>query len=73
MTTGAPAGASGDKPGVIETSDHQASGSRLLLHMAFQTKSVITLGQQFRVDGAVDCMAGGASLADGFMLEDEWP
>jgi len=50
VTTGAPTSSPRDKPGVIETSDDNASGSHLLLHMAFQTKGLISLGQQFGID-----------------------
>jgi hypothetical protein len=50
VTTRAPTGAPRDKSGVVETPDDNASGSHLLLHMAFQTKSLISLRQQFGIN-----------------------
>ena len=71
VTTGAPTSSPRDKPGVIETSDDNASGSHLLLHVAFQTKGLISLGQQFGIDGTVHRMTRGAALADGLVFEDK--
>jgi hypothetical protein len=50
VTTGAPTSATRDKSSVVETSDDNAAGSHLLLHMAFQTKGLISLSQQFGID-----------------------
>jgi hypothetical protein len=51
--------------------DDNASGSHLLLHMAFQTKGLISLGQQFGIDRTVDRMTRGAALTNGLVFEDE--
>jgi len=71
VTTGAPTSAPRDKSSVVETSDDNASGSHLLLHMAFQTKGLISLSQQFGIDRTVHCMTRCAALTDSFVFEDE--
>jgi hypothetical protein len=43
----------------------------LLLEVALKAKRLVTFREQLVVDRAVDRVTGGASLADGFMLEDE--
>jgi hypothetical protein len=45
----------------------------LLLEMAFQTECLIPLHQHLLVHRTVHGVAGGATLANRLMLEDEWP
>jgi hypothetical protein len=55
---------------VIRPAD-QDSTARDLLEVTFQAKSGVAHGEHPGVDGAVGVVAGGASFAQSFMLEDE--
>lgn len=56
---------------MVATPDEERAGSTLLLEMTFQTKGLVALGQHPLVNRAVRLVAGVATLAQRFMLEDK--
>jgi hypothetical protein len=73
VTTRTPAGSPAHEPGVVNPANDKGARSGLLLEMAFNTKRLVPLRQQLVINRAVDRVAAGASLAHGFVLEDERP
>ena len=56
---------------MIATADQERAGSTLFLEMTFQAKGLVALGQQPLVNRAVRLVAGVATLAQRFVLEDK--
>lgn len=73
MASRAPAGAAIQERRVIEITDEDRAGRRLLLVMAAQAKRLVARNQQASVDAAMRIVAGGAAFAHRFMLEHEGP
>jgi len=70
VAAGRPAGSLGDKLGMIAPADEELPGG-LLLKVAADAQILIALRQHLGVHASVRLMAGGASFADGFMLENK--
>jgi hypothetical protein len=70
VAAGIPAGAALEEGGMVEAADEDLTAGGLLLEMAFEAESCVTLGEEFLVDGSVGEMAGGAAFAHGFVFED---
>jgi hypothetical protein len=58
---------------MVPATNQKGSRGSLLLKVAFQAECLIPLHQHLLVHRAVDGVAGGATLANRLMLEDEWP
>ena len=55
--------------------DHEFAGldvRSLHLHVAFQAQIVIALDKKLAIDRAVWVVAGGATVTEGLVLENEW-
>jgi hypothetical protein len=70
MTTGIPAGALGQAPGMIGTADEE-TGTGLLDKMAFQAKVRIPLREQLDIYRTVRVVTAGTAFAQRFVLEDK--
>ena len=57
---------------MLLSANENFSANRLLLEMALQTQDMVALDQHPRVNRSMGLVAGGATLADGFMFEHEW-
>ena len=76
MAAGGPAGAALDKIRVRYFADYEISRrdvGTLDLQMALKAEVVVALDQQLSIERTVRAMARGATFAQGFVLEDEWP
>ena len=71
MASGRPAGAPVQKRTVVTRPNINAAGDGLLLKMALQTQGRIPLAKHLGVHRTVRLVAGGATLPDGFVLENE--
>ena len=72
VATCRPAGAAGDKARVILPADEKSS-CRLLLEVALEAERMVPLHQHLLIHRSMHRVAGGASLAHGFVLEDKRP
>jgi hypothetical protein len=66
-----PAGAGAQTRAVILSANDNAAAS-VLLEMALKAEIGVPSDQHFVVHRAVRVMAGGASFAEGFVLENKW-
>lgn len=73
MASRAPAGAAGQECGVIAPADKQLARRELLLEVTLQTEVLVALREQFLIHAAMRRVAGGATLANCLMLENERP
>jgi hypothetical protein len=55
---------------VVNGPDHDPARGGLLLEMALKTENRIALGEHLLIDRTMGMMTGGASLAQGLVLED---
>src|SRR5208282_3594968 len=72
VTAGRPASALLDAQGVIGAADENLPAADLL-EVAFQAEVGVARRQEFCIDRSVGSVAGGASFAHRFVLEDERP
>ena len=72
VTSGGPAGAPRHEGRVVQAANPDRPGRRLLLEMAFQTKALVSLGQQLGVDRPMDGVAGRATFSNRLVLEHKW-
>ena len=73
VAAGAVTGAEFQMIGVIFLADYNGAGHRLHLRVTSEAKINVAFEQQFGIDRAVRRMTDGAALAQGFVLEHEWP
>ena len=76
VATGGPASASFEEVRVRDFANHEFAGldvRSLHLHVAFQAQIVIALDKELAINRAVWVVAGGATVTDGLVLENEWP
>ena len=76
VTSRRPAGAPLHEIGVGDFSDQKITGSDirpLNLCVTFEAQVIVTLDQKLAIDRAMRVMASGASIAQGFVFEDERP
>jgi hypothetical protein len=73
VATRRPAGALLQPAGVVAIADEDLAVGGLLLEMALQAEIGAALGEQLLVHRAVRGMAGNATLANCFVLENKWP
>lgn len=71
MAARSPAGASGNESPMINPADQQLTGRRLLLKVTLQTERLISHLEHFIIHRAMRIMAGGAALAQRFVLENK--
>ena len=58
---------------MVDISDPNCAGARLLLEMALQTERLVSFVQHSLIHRSVWRMADDATLADSFVLINEWP
>jgi hypothetical protein len=71
MAAGRPASATAEAARVFLSANENFSADSLLLEMALQTQDMIAFDQHPWIDGSMRLVASGATLADGFVFEDE--
>ena len=75
VAAGGPAGAALEEVRVRDFANHEFAGldiRPLHLHMAFQAEIIVALDKKLAIDRAVGIVAGGASVAESFVFENEW-
>ena len=73
VTASTPTGALVEERSMVLAADQEAAARLGLLEMAFQAQVGIALHQHFGVDTPMRGMAGGATFAQGIVLEDKRP
>jgi hypothetical protein len=71
VTASAPAGAARHECGMVEIADVKLPSDALLLEVALEAEVLVARNQHLLVDAAMRIVAGGATFANGFMLEDK--